>query len=164
MHCFKLKYFNQRCASTPETEQGSSLMTHFSHILAGKAFQSLLSVCCTQMGPANKMFTCWFWWGCPFSGARRCSFDFSHFFPQTDLFLSQDESLIIGLWGKRRHTPERSGYWAFEDPSQKVWTQRWHELGWEAFGCGHLLHVSYCKNSSAKGTSTKQCTWSVQVH
>lgn len=38
-------------------------------------------------------------------------------FSQTDLFLSRDDSLIIGLGGKWRHIPERSGSWTSEDPS-----------------------------------------------
>lgn len=157
--CFRLKYFNQRCASTPETEKGSSLMTHLSHILAGRAFQSLWSVCCTQMGPGNKTFPGWFWWGCPFSGARRCVMDFSHFCPNRPSPFSR---WIIIYWAmrKKKTHPRKVRLLRI----LLVWTQRWHEFGWEASGCGCLLHVSYYKNSSAKGTSTKQCTWSAQVH
>lgn len=118
--CFRLKYFNQRCASTPETEKGSSLMTRLSHILAGRAFQSLWSVCCTQMGPGNKIFTGWFWWGCPFSGARRCVMDFSHFSPNRPSPFSR---WIINYWAmrKKKTHPRKVRLWGF-------WGSFWFEL------------------------------------
>lgn len=100
-------------------------------------------------------------------------------FSQTDLFCSLHEFLIIGLWGtKKTHPREVSPLGFFCVPAflrslrfglrgetcwgEKPTPRRRTDMLTDS-GCEGLLHAPHYKNFSAKGISTKLCTWRAKM-